>query len=232
MTPDAVVFDFDGVLANSEPLHLQVYQELLAAEGIALAAPEYYERYLGFDDVGVFEALARDKGLRIANGRLGWLIGRKTQIFQALIARAPVLFPGAATLVREVAAVCPIAIASGALRHEIEWILASAGLSDAFPVIVAAGEAPQGKPAPDPYVRALSLLADRCQRALAPSLSIAIEDSQWGLVSARAAGLRTLGLATSYPAEVLTHADVTLPDISRVTVEFLSRLVASPQVEA
>ncbi len=232
MTPDAVIFDFDGVLANSEPLHLRVYQELLAAEGIVFTAPEYYDRYLGFDDVGVFEALARDKGLEIGNGRLAELIERKTSIFQAIIAGGSVLFSGAEACVRAVAAVCPVAIASGALRHEIELILDGAGLSDAFPVIVAAGETPNGKPAPDPYVKALALLESRSQRPLAPARSIAIEDSQWGLVSARAAGLRTLGLATSYPAEALTHADTTLPDIRSVTVERLALLVSSPQVEA
>ena len=82
MKPDAVVFDFDGVLADSEPLHLRVYQELLAAEDITLPPAEYYARYLGYDDVGVFEALARDKGLRIENGRLDELIARKTGLFQ------------------------------------------------------------------------------------------------------------------------------------------------------
>ena len=232
MMPDAVIFDFDGVLANSEPLHLQVYQELLGAEGIAFTATEYYERYLGFDDVGVFEALARDKGLRIGDGRLDELIARKTSIFQALVARNSVLFPGAADCVRAVAAVCPIAIASGALRHEIEQILAGAGLSDAFPVIVAAGETPVSKPAADPYVKALTLLQSRCQQRLAPSRSIAIEDSQWGLLSARRAGLRTLGVTTSYPAEALTYAETTLPDIASVTVERLSQLVPFPQVGA
>ncbi len=89
MTLEGVVFDFDGVIANSEPLHLRVYQTLLAQEGLAFSASEYYERYLGIDDVGVFEALARDKGLDIASDRMTGLIARKTEIFLRLGAQRP-----------------------------------------------------------------------------------------------------------------------------------------------
>src|SRR6187200_3726074 len=146
MTPDAVVFDFDGVLANSEPLHFGIYQRLLAEEGLTLTSDEYYSRYLGYDDVGVFEALARDKGLPIGNGRIDELIARKTELFQRRAAAQHVLFPGAAASVQAISAHCPVAIASGALREDIEKILRSTQLVSIFSVIVAAGETPQGKP--------------------------------------------------------------------------------------
>ena len=113
MTADAVDFDFDGVLADSEPLHLRVYQELLAAENITLPPAEYYSRYLGYDDVGVFEAFARDKGLRIENGRIDELIAHKAELFQRRAAVQHVLFPGAAASVQAISAYCPVAIASG-----------------------------------------------------------------------------------------------------------------------
>ena len=102
MTLEGVVFDFDGVIANSEPLHLRVYQILLGQEGLPFSASEYYERYLGFDDVGVFEALARDKGLDIAGDRMTALVARKTEIFQRLAREGDVLFDGAAGCVTTV----------------------------------------------------------------------------------------------------------------------------------
>jgi len=225
MTPDAVVFDFDGVLANSEPLHFGVYQRLLAEEGLTFTSDEYYSRYLGYDDVGVFEALARDKGLLIGNGRLAALIDRKTALFQSIVRSIPVLYAGARDCVLAVRDACPIAIASGALRHEIEVILAGGGLEGVVPVIVAAGETPRGKPAPDPFARAIELLSKRHGRPLSPARSVGIEDSHWGLQSARDAGLRTIGLTTSYPASLL-EADLILPDVSHVTVDRLESLVA------
>jgi beta-phosphoglucomutase-like phosphatase (HAD superfamily) len=226
MRPDAVVFDFDGVLADSEPLHLRVYQELLAAEKITLPPAEYYSRYLGFDDVGVFEALARDKGLRIENGRIDALIARKAKLFQRRAAVQHVLFPGAAASVQAISAHCPVAIASGALREDIETILRSTQLASIFSIIVAAGETSLGKPAPDPYARALALVADHHRTTVRPERSVAIEDSHWGLESARAAGLRTIAVTTSYEARDLGVSDLIVPDISHVTPELLDRVVS------
>ena len=120
VTLEGVVFDFDGVIANSEPLHLRVYQILLSQEGLAFSASEYYERYLGIDDIGVFQALARDKGLDIGGDRVAELLARKSEIFLRLAREGPVLFDGAAECVRRLSAAVPVAIASGALRHEIE----------------------------------------------------------------------------------------------------------------
>ena len=226
MRPDAVVFDFDGVLADSEPLHLRVYQELLAKENITLPPAEYYARYLGYDDVGVFEALARDKGLRIEDSRMEELIARKAELFQRRAAVQHVLFPGAAASVQAISAHCPVAIASGALREDIETILRSTQLVSIFSVIVAAGETPQGKPAPDPYAQALALLADRHGATIRPERSVAIEDSHWGLESARAAGLRTIAVTTSYEARDLGVSDLIVPDISHVTPDLLDRVVS------
>jgi beta-phosphoglucomutase len=220
VTLQGVVFDFDGVIANSEPLHLRVYQILLGQEGLPLSASEYYERYLGIDDVGVFEALARDKGLDIAGDRMTKLIARKTEIFLRLVRDGQVLFDGAADCVTTVGAAVPIAIASGALRHEIEQILDGAGLRPLIPVIVAAGDTPRGKPAPDPYAAAVQRLGVR------PEDAVAIEDSHWGLTSAAAAGLRTIAITTSYPRHALQSAGAVVDSLDEVTPEFITRVLA------
>ncbi len=187
MTLEGVVFDFDGVIANSEPLHLRVYQILLGQEGVPFSASEYYDRYLGLNDLGVFDALARDKGLDVAGDRMAILLERKSAIFLRLVREGDVLFEGAARCVAEVAAAVPVAIASGALRHEIDQILADAGLTPLVPVIVAAGDTTRGKPSPEPYTKAVELLSRHAGRRIDPARVVAIEETRLGLQSARAA---------------------------------------------
>src|SRR5688572_21781983 len=113
----AVIFDFDGVIADSEPLHLMAVQQALAEDGIDLSASDYYSRYLGYDDVGMFQTLARDRGLTVTDGQVTTLLARKGVKLQAMLHAGSVLFPGAADFIRQAAAAVPIAIASGALRH-------------------------------------------------------------------------------------------------------------------
>jgi beta-phosphoglucomutase len=220
----AVVFDFDGVLANSEPLHLRVYQEVLAEQGLSLTTDEYYETYLGFDDVAAFQHMTAAKGLQADGRSIERLVARKTEIFQDVVRSEDVMFPGAAACLRAMAAACPIAIASGALRHEIELILGGAGLRDLVPVIVAAGDTPRGKPAPDPFAAAVERLSAHVGRPLERERSVGIEDSHWGLASARDAGLVTVAVTTSYPADELT-ADLIVASIDQATPDRLDALV-------
>ena len=218
-----VIFDFDGVLADSEPLHLRAYQEVLAPSGMTLAAADYYERYLGFDDVGVFRTVSRDRGQALDDDALAELIRVKGERFEALAGRGEGLFPGAADCILRVAAEVPVAIASGALAPEIEMVLDSAGLRRHFRAVVASGDTPRSKPAPDPYLRALELLRPHVEAAgLDPGgCVVAVEDSTWGIESALAAGLRCVGVAQTYPADRLGTAHVVVPTIADVTPEAL-----------
>jgi beta-phosphoglucomutase len=227
MPPAAIVFDFDGVIANSEPLHLRAFQEVLGPAGLPLGAAEYYARYLGYDDEDMVDALIADRGVVLDPARRAALLEAKGQRLADLLQQPGVLFPGAVACVRELATRVPLAIASGALRAEIELVLEAAGLRGCFHDIVAAGETPAGKPAPDPYLRALALLQARgVVPAGAARRTVAIEDSHFGLAAARAAGLRTVALATSHPAEELAGADLVLSAIAEVTFDTLARLVA------
>lgn len=223
----AIVFDFDGVIANSEPLHLQAFQQALADEGLTLTATEYYQRYLGFDDVGVFEAVARDHGLAMTPARTAALVDRKGARLQAMLDAGSVLFPGAADFIRAAAAVVPIAIASGALRHEIDEILEPAGLAPLFRVIVAAGDTTTSKPSPEPYALAFRRLQEHTGRTLEPRCTVAIEDSRWGLESALGAGLRGVGVTNSYLAEELPGAELVVGGLGDLTLAALDRLCRS-----
>jgi beta-phosphoglucomutase len=221
----AIVFDFDGVIADSEPLHLKAFQQALAEEGVVLERDEYFARYLGYDDVGVFAALARDRGLGWTDRQITALVARKGMKLQALLAGDEVLFPGAAAFIRAAAAEAPIAIASGAMRHEIVQIVEAAGLDGLFAAIIAAGDTPEGKPSPAPYLLAFEQLQQATGRMLDRRRCVAIEDSYWGLESARGAGLRCVGVTTSYPAAELTGAELIIDGLRSLTIPMLEELV-------
>lgn len=229
----AVIFDFDGVLADSEPVHLHVFQTVLDSIGITLTPEEYYARYLGFSDRDAFMHVLRDRDVALDDAHVEALLEAKKDLFPRAIGDHA-LYPGAAECVARAAAHVPVAIASGALRHEIELILARSGLDGRFPVIVAAGETPRSKPAPDPYARAFELLRESgaLRPGARPADVVAIEDSEWGLQSARGAGLRTLAVLTSYGKDDLPSADDWLASIADVTVPRLETLVARTRAES
>ena len=224
----AIIFDFDGVIANSEPVHLRAFQDTLAEEGVTLASHEYYARYLGYDDVGMFEALGRDRELPMTTLSVTRLVARKGARMQELMRSGAVLFAGAAEFVRQSAGQVPVAIASGALRHEIVTTLEAVGLSDAFTVIVAAGDTPESKPSPAPYQLAFELLRQDGGRALDARKCVAIEDSRWGLASAQGAGLRCVGVTTSYSADALPGAEIVVRGLADLTMAMLDDLCARP----
>lgn len=228
----AVVFDFDGVLANSEPLHFRAYREVLAEEGLKLTEADYYARYLGYDDVGAFGAMATDRGVRWNADHVAALVARKAERLEAFERNASVLFPGAAAAVRRMANSCPLAIASGALRAEIVRVLERERLALFFPVVVAAEDTPSSKPAPDPYLRAVARLSAVTGITLAHSECVAIEDSSWGLESARAAGLRTVAVTHTYPANVLEGAEAVIGHLDLLTWELLRKFGNQPRRNA
>ena len=214
----AVVFDFDGVLANSEPLHFLAYQQVLAEIGIAIDREEYYAQYLGFDDLGAFRAVADARRQSWSDAQVQALVAQKTTVFDEMLASADVLYPEAARCVERLAAAMPLGIASGALRHEIEAILARNGLARHFRFIVASGDTPRSKPHPDPYRRAAEL------HGIQPGECIAIEDSRWGIESAKAAGLRCVGITQTYGAGELSQADAVITSLDDFTVDLIEAL--------
>ena len=169
--PAAVVFDFDGVLADSEPLHFRVFRRVLAEAGVELTERAYYERYLGFEDEGAFEAVSRDHVRTWTADDIARLIARKAELMPALLAGDGVLFPGAADCVRACAARAPLAIASGAQRGEIELVLRAARLDFLFQVVVASGDTRKGKPDTAPYVKAVELLKRATRLPMPPPRS-------------------------------------------------------------
>ena len=221
----AIVFDFDGVIANSEPLHFRAFRDVLAHRGVELTEPDYYTRYLGFDDLGAFRAIAKDRGRTWSPAELTSLTADKAERMEVLERDASVLFPGAADAIRRAAAAVPIAIASGALGAEIRRVLDGASLTHHFKAIVAAEDTAASKPAPDPYQRAVALLSESVGEAVLAADCVAIEDSRWGIASARAAGLRTVGVTSSYEAGELSEADLIIGSLAELDITSLQRLL-------
>lgn len=221
----AVFFDFDGVIADSEPLHLRAYQAVLQADGIELNRTEYYGRYLGYDDVGLFEALAADRHLVLTDDKIGQWVAMKSAIIEDMLRSDSIVFAGAAGCVTMFAERVPLAIASGALEPEIEIVLEHAGLRRHFAAIASASDGVRGKPAPDLYLLAIAKLQDRLAQRLDPARCIAIEDSQWGLEAARRAGLRCVAVTHTYPAAELQKADLIVDALSEVTISKIEALM-------
>jgi HAD superfamily hydrolase (TIGR01509 family) len=218
----AIVFDFDGVIANSEPLHYRGYRDTLEPEGVDLSEADYYTRYLGYDDVGAFEAIAVDHGLTWTAEKVATLVAKKATRLEELEEEGSLLCPGAAEAVARLAQAYPLAIASGALGDEIRRVLERERMASYFKAIVSAEDTPASKPAPDPYLRAVEQLSAATGRTLAPSECVAIEDSIWGLMSASAAGLRTIAVTHTYGATDLARAaDDVVPHLDVLTLEYL-----------
>jgi beta-phosphoglucomutase len=214
----AVVFDFDGVLANSEPLHLRAYEVVLGEAGSSISRRDYYQHYLGFDDVGVFRAISEARGHGWTEAQIAALVVRKTSVFEEMVASGDLLYPRAIDCVSRLAERYPLGIASGALRHEIEHVLHSSRLDRYIRFIVASGDTPLSKPAPDPYRRAAEL------HGLPAAACVAIEDSRWGIDSARAAGMRTVGITHTYAAAEIGNADVVIDSLDQFTASLIDSL--------
>ena len=223
MSLQAIVFDFDGVIADSEPLHLRACQTVLRQDHIELDEDDYYARYVGYDDAGLFDALAKDRGIEVDPARIQRWIESKSKIVERLLASGSILFPGAADCVKRFAQRVPLAIASGALEPEITLVLERAGLREYFTVIASASDGVRGKPAPDLYLLAIAKL--RAKTPIEAAACVAIEDSRWGLESARLAGLRCVAVTHTYEADQLDNADLVVQRLGDLTISRVEELM-------
>jgi HAD superfamily hydrolase (TIGR01509 family) len=227
----AVLFDFNGVLVDDEPIHVEMILRVLAEEGVALSAAECSERSLGLDDRAFFAAALAAAGEEASGPRLMRLIARKSAYYQERIRqRGYPLFAGAAELVRELAANGRmLGVVTGALREEVEGALRQSGLSALFKVLVTAEDVAEGKPHPEGYLRALEALSSLPplpERLIHPHEVLAVEDSPAGLAAASEAGFVTLGVEHSLPAGRLRAADVVAASLRTMTLARLDRLFA------
>jgi beta-phosphoglucomutase len=206
--PRAVLFDFDGVIVNSEPLHFYAFHEVLKTERIEISEDEYYREIIGFDDRGAFRKIFERRNRPLEPKILLALMARKSGIMMDLIQdRRFTALPGVEEFVRSLWRTRPLAICSGALREEIEAMLEGVSLRDCFQVIVAAEDVAVGKPDPSGYLLTLKLLSEKTKKTLAPADCLVVEDAPTVIRSVKSVGFPTLGVATSYPLMKLSDAD-------------------------
>ena len=222
---EAVIFDFDGVITDSEILHFRAFNKVLSRHGVELTKKEYYTRYLGLSDIDGFGTLIDEGRLGADTPPVKTLIQQKTRIFEELARSDGKIIEGVHEFLDMLTtARIPIAICSGALRAEIELILEDAALRPLFDVIVSAEEVTRGKPDPEGFLLALSRLNETVVDPITPGQCIVIEDSHWGLEAAHAAGMHTIAVTNTYEAEQLTAAQCVVDRLSTLTLDDLTRL--------
>jgi HAD superfamily hydrolase (TIGR01509 family) len=224
----ALIFDFNGIIVDDEPIHFQLFKQVLAEEGIELTEEDYYARYLGFDDRGAFTAAYREHGRSLDEKLLAGLIDRKAVHYQHEIRNKVRIFPGVEKLVTTLVPAFPLAVASGALRQEIETILSTAGLLKHFAVIVSAEDVDHGKPEPEIFLKALAGLNAQVENShpIDAADCLVIEDSKEGIRGARQAGMRCLAVSNSHPVELLQEANTVVRSLEEVDLSLLEKLCA------
>jgi HAD superfamily hydrolase (TIGR01509 family) len=206
----AIIFDFDGILVDSEPLIMKLVQEMAAQEGWTISEEEYYRDYLALDDRAIIEHIYSTQGRPLSAARRDELLAWKVRAYEKIIHDGLPPLPGAAEFVLSAARHFPLAIASGSLRAEIEHLLQKLGLREKFAVMATADDCERSKPDPEIYLKALTRLQELPrlhEPLLAAGECLAIEDAPLGVVAAQAAGMRCLALAHSRPRAELQHAD-------------------------
>jgi beta-phosphoglucomutase len=218
----AMIFDFDGVLVDSEPLIFQLTQQMAAMEGWRVTEEEYYRDYLALDDRGIVEHLYASHGHPVDRKRRDELVAWKARTYAEAIHHGLPAMPGAAEFVRKAALRFPLAIASGSLRSEVKHLLTAIGLRECFQLLVTAEDTERSKPEPEIYLKALAglnrLEAFRSQ-PLRAAECLAIEDAPAGVRAAQAAGMKCLAIAHSRPAAELAHAEWVVGEFAEVNLE-------------
>lgn len=204
MATRAISFDFNGTLSHDEPILCEIFCELFAARGRPLSAQEYFDRLAGLSDPEIVRTwLGRD------HPAVDEVIGERIARYRAAVADGSTVPEAVREAVRYAAARVPVAIVSGAARAEIEPVLAAAGLSDAVSLIVSAEDVRAGKPDPEGYLRVLAHLDAR----VAPGEVLVFEDTEAGIASAKAAGMRCVAVLGTLAPERLAAADEIVPAI-------------------
>ena len=208
----AVIFDFDGIIVDSEPLHFRAFNEVLTPQGKSISWEDYCDTYIGFDDRDAFRAIFKAHREKLSAGELKKLIEQKAEILQEYVNNGEAVpLPGAVELVQSLPIRLPVGLCSGALKSDIVPVLEKLGLDGAFAVMVTAEDTNKSKPDPAPYRLALEKLEIRDA-----STALAIEDTPAGIFSAKGAGLKVLAVTNSYDRKYLLEADAVTDSLEQV----------------
>lgn len=219
----AVLFDFDGVIADTEWLHSETFRQVLAEAGVFITDEDHDERFLGINDRSAFVKAFAEVGRELTPAEVESLAARKSAYYSRKLDEIRP-YAGVPELVRALADRVPLAIASGGRVAEINAILEAQGLRKCFVAVYSADEVPRSKPAPDLFLAAFEAIREvrrRTGASLRANQCVAIEDSIHGVRAARAAGLHCIAVAHTYPRDRLGEANRIVQHISELTVDDL-----------
>jgi len=221
----ALIFDFDGVIVDSEWLHLRAFNEVAAQFNIEISEQDYYGKYLGLNDREVFEILVADNRLTGYTDKIAGLVEQKTTVFKQLAATKAAVIEGVTEFLNMLKQNnIPAAICSGALESEIKLLLTGTELAGYFHVIVAAEHVTKGKPDPEGFLLTLCRLNEKLNTDIKPAECIVIEDSHWGLQAAGAAGMHPVAVTNTYPSDRLTLAEKIVAKLAELEISDLHSL--------
>jgi beta-phosphoglucomutase len=194
----AVIFDFNGTLSQDEPILCEIFRDLFAEHGRPLSAQEYFDELAGLPDPEIVRRwLGRD------HPAVDEVLEQRIARYRARVGDGSSVPEGVREAVRYAAARVPVGVVSGAARSEIESVIEAAGLGGVVTAVVAAEDVSEGKPHPDGYLRALELL----NGALEAREVLVFEDTEAGVASAKAAGMRCVAVLGTLAPERLAAAD-------------------------
>jgi beta-phosphoglucomutase-like phosphatase (HAD superfamily) len=213
MCPRAVVFDFNGTISNDEPILCEIFQRLFAAQGKPLSAQEYYDQLAGLSDPEIVRTWLGGNHPAVQE-----VIARRIDLYREAVADGSSISEPVRAAVRYTAERVPVLIVSGAAREEIAPVLEAAGLAALVFAVVAAEDVVEGKPSPEGYERALELVDD----GIRADEVVVFEDTEAGVASAKAAGMRCLAVLGTLAPVRLRGADEI---VERIDVPLLKRLL-------
>jgi beta-phosphoglucomutase len=221
----AVIFDFDGVITDSEILHLRAFNRSLVPFGIEITMKDYYQNYLGFSDFDCYRVLIEKGLLKIDEHQINDILKIKSRIFEELTRTEGRTIEGVHEFLKMLEQnKIPMAICSGSLLVEIELMLDEAKLRHFFTVIVSAEQVKKGKPHPEGFLLSLRRLNEACHQPIAANECVVIEDSQWGLKAGKDAGMHTIGVTNSYDADQLSLAEKVVSRLTELSINDLHML--------
>ncbi len=222
----AVIFDFDGVVADSETLHYNALNMAFGTRGLHVPKDVHWQKYLGYTDLENVLAVNRDYQMNWSQEDIRQLMELKSANFHALARTDAPIIDGVEEFVEMlVDAHIPLAICSGAIREDIRIMLEHSGFGNAFQVIVTAEDVEKGKPDPQGYLLALSKLNQKIGSDIKAHECAVIEDSVWGLQAARSAGMHRIGVTNTYPRQqLLPIADEVIDRLDTLTIAQLQAL--------
>ena len=223
----AVIFDFDGVITDSEILHLRAFNQSLAPYCVEISTKDYYKNYLGYSDFDCYKKLIDNGLLKINERQIDDIVKKKSKIFEELTKTEGRTIEGVHEFLQMLEDNnIPMAICSGSLLVEIEVILEESGLRHYFTEIVSAEQVKKGKPHPEGFLLCLKKLNKKSRPPIAAGECIVIEDSHWGLQAGKAAGMHTVAVTNSYDAGQLSMAEKIVSNLNVLTIENLHQLCA------